>query len=693
VLSIRWIATAGAALLTAGAVLCVGAVSERNARQALEREMETRTLLLARNLALTSSGALLGEFPELTLQPVVREMLARQPELDFAVVVDHRDLVQGHPDARRLGTRFTPPADLHPLAAGLALAPGEALGSNRTVLVAQVHVRQPGGQAIGRAYVALKRHYIESTLAASRRQQMLVMALFVVLGLLSALALMSQLLRPVGVLRAGLERIGRGDLDTPIRLKDRTELGLLADTVNEMTRTLKQAQAEMVERERLSHEVDLARQIQQSLLPAQAAHAGRYTVSGDQRAAAEVGGDYFDILPLQDGRIAIAVADVAGKGLAGCLVMSMLSALLRAFRESHDSPAALLATLDERLSESLRPGVFVTMFYGILDPETGRLVYASAGHNPMLLYRQAERRVEVLGSKGIPLAAVRGGAIRRTLCDQETWLDPGDLALEFTDGYTEAFDRTGREEFGIERMVQIVERTAEQGAEVVLAALRCAVREWSGDAPASDDETLLVIASQSPVTDVPQAIGVEPRGDADAVKAMQALAQAEAGGLGLTIPARLESLDSIRQWLHGQPVLGELQGNEADWLASALYEISANVVEHGFRGQPQHSLELWWLPGREQPMVSGEAPAAAAARMLRRGSFVLRDDGTPFLPGEWKASDFSDPEVRRRGRGIGLDIIHQVMREVAYHPATPRGNITILTFGPRIAAGVSREGN
>jgi hypothetical protein len=117
------------------------------------------------------------------------------------------------------------------------------------------------------------------------------------------------------------------------------------------------------------------------------------------------------------------------------------------------------------------------------------------------------------------------------------------------------------------------------------------------------------------------------------------------------------------------------------------------VVEHGFRGQQRHSLELWWLPGREPPTTPGEAPAAAAARMLRRGSFMLRDDGAPFRPGEWQASDFSDPEVRRRGRGIGLDIIHQVMRDVAYHPATPRGNITVLTFGPRFASGVSREGN
>src|SRR5262249_12042993 len=167
--------------------------------------------------------------------------------------------------------------------------------------------------------------------------------------------------------------------------RDRTELGLLAGTVNDMAAALKRAQAEMLERERLAHEVELARQIQQSLLPSQPISAGPFDIRGDQLAANEVGGDYWDVLPLPDGRVGLAVADVAGKGVAGCLIMSMLSALLRAMRSTYLSPAAMLTALDERLCESLRPGVFVTMCYAVLDPATGRLTFASAGHNPLLL--------------------------------------------------------------------------------------------------------------------------------------------------------------------------------------------------------------------------------------------------------------------------------------------------------------------
>src|SRR5262249_38128343 len=152
----------------------------------------------------------------------------------------------------------------------------------------------------------------------------------------------------------------RGDLDHPIRLGGHSELGLLADAVDDMAVALQKAQAEMLERERLSREVELAREIQRSLLPPHPVTAGAFDVRGDQRAAAEVGGDYWDVLPLPDGRVGIAIADVAGKGLGGCLVMSMLSALLRALRRSYTTPAAMLVALDAELSQTLRPGVFVT---------------------------------------------------------------------------------------------------------------------------------------------------------------------------------------------------------------------------------------------------------------------------------------------------------------------------------------------
>lgn len=684
VLSIRWIATAVTVLLTALAVLSVGLVSERNARRALNGEMETRTLLLARNLALTSSGALLGDFPELTLQPVVREMLARQPELAFATVIDHDGVIQGDANPRRLGNAYRDPPGLASLPGPGGPAAGERLRANHLMLVAQVPVREPGGRIIGTAYVGLRRDYIESTLAGSRRQQALIMMAFVLLGVGAAFLLMSRLLRPVGVLRQGLERIGRGDLDTPIGLRNRTELGLLADTVDEMAGALKRAQAEMVERERLAHEVDLARQIQQSLLPKEAYDLGTFRICGHHREAAEVGGDYFDMLRLANGCVGIAIADVAGKGLAGGLVMSMLSALLRALRDVCTSPAAMLATLDERLGETLQPGVFVTMSYGVLDPASGRLTWASAGHNPLLVWRRALGRVEVLSSGGIPLASVRGGAIRWTLEDAELLLAPGDVVVQYTDGYSEAFGTDGETLFGLGRMQDVVARTAANGGEAVLRGLTEALTAWKGGAPPADDETLLVVSAEGAgQADVDQGGGETRR--AGAQIALTLLEQAESLGHHLELCAQLDSLlPTLRSWFASLESWRGLDGTDAELLTSALYEACTNVAEHGYAGDATKTFDLWWLRPAKTLAAAPGGEGDRVAWGLRNGCFVLRDDGQPFRPSRWRESDFSDPGTRRRGRGIGLDIIHRVMHEVSYQPATPRGNITLLVFGPHV---------
>jgi serine phosphatase RsbU (regulator of sigma subunit) len=592
-------------------------------------------------------------------------------------------------------------AGLEPIASSLALAGGEEISSDGRLLVASAPVRHRDGRRIGTAMVGLKRNYLDHLLARARREQTVVLAVVLVFGIALAFVLMSLVLRPLQTLRAGIERIGGGDLDTPLRLRDRTELGVLADAVNDMAAALKRAQAEMVERERLTREVELARQIQTSLLPNRGLHAGPFTIAGSQRAAAEVGGDYFDYFRLPDGRIGIAVADVSGKGLAGCLVMSMLSALLRAYRTTHASPASMLAVLDERLGETLQSGSFVTMFYAVLDPETGALTYASAGHSPLLVYRRAENAVEWFKSTGIPLGAIRGGAIRRTLRDATLTLAPGDQMVQFTDGINEAFDARDEEQFGFTRMEYVVTESAPKGCDAVIAALHLAIERWSGAGPASDDETVLVVGHEGAADRTiaagslrAQAVpggGPEaaisapgaPPGTAPREDPGQRLAEARRRGECLRLPASLDVLPRIREWLTGRLPSGHAEGNRFELLTTALYEACANIVEHGYKLDAARHLELWWVPGTASAAAPGSAPEAGETHSFGGdGYFLIRDQGIAFRADNWKQTDFSDPTVWKRGRGFGLDIIYRTMRHVAYHPGTPEGNITLMSFAP-----------
>ena len=667
VLSIRWVVTATTVALIAASVLGVGAVSERNTRRALSREMEARTVLEARNLALTSAGALLSDFPELTLTPLIKKMEAERPELAFVVVTDHQGRIQGHSDPRRLGETFALPPELSPVAGARALSGGERLFESRELLVVETPVSHPTEPQLGRALVAMRRSTLETAVSAARREQFAILALLLAVGVTLGLVLLGGMLRPVARLREGIERIGRGDLESPVEVRDRTELGLLADAVNDMASRLQVARRETVERERLAHELELAREIQQRLLPRQPRTVSGHVLAGAHRAAAEVGGDYYDYFALPDGRVALAIADVSGKGLAGCLVTSMLAALLRALHPIHASPSALLIELERHLASTLEPGEFVTMFYGVLDAKRGRLVWASAGHMPLLVWHAGDRSVERHVTDGIPLGAMSGGALATTLSDHTLDLAPGDLALQFTDGLSEAFDHQGREAFGFERIERVMLEHASEGAAAVIAALTAAVAAWTGGEP-QDDETLLVVARD--------AGAAEPAdGSLTRTDPLERLAEAEASGVPLALAASLDGLGALGGWLERCPDLADLDAGLRRKLELALYEACANVAEHGLRLDPSQRFDLWWVPGRER------ASADLDAR-VRAGWFVIRDRGFPFSPGRWLRRDLEDPALRARGRGFGLDLIHLAMDEVVYRPATPAGNVTLMSFDP-----------
>ena len=231
-------------LLVMVTVAGVFGLTERNARRALQTEMETRLVLEARHLALLSTDALLADYPELTLCPIVREMLQRRPDLAMAVVLDHAGRIQGHPDVRRLGKPLPLLDTFIPYESLARVRDDEVILANRDLMAARVPARHPGGQVVGTVLVAQDRRHISSTLARNRLEVALLAALLAAVGVLLVLVVVQRLLKPLDTLRAGLERIGQDDLDSPIQLQSCTELGLLADSIDAMAKQLNRSRAE-----------------------------------------------------------------------------------------------------------------------------------------------------------------------------------------------------------------------------------------------------------------------------------------------------------------------------------------------------------------------------------------------------------------------------------------------------------------
>ncbi len=685
-----------AACTLAVAVTSSALLSERDARTLLAGEIETRLLIQARLLAATGSQAMLDPFPELTLQPLIRDILAEHKELGIAMVVDDRGIVHGHPQAQLVGHPGPPPPKSSKRVTGVDLKRGERIGSDGADVWVEVPVMHGSGRRLGTAFVSMHNDYLAQALKGIRERQIVLLAVVLLIGSVLVGAITALLLRPVTTLRDGLERIGRGDLETPVVVSSRTEFGLLADEVNRMTSRLRAAQSEAIEQQRMRNELSIARGIQSSLIPERPVECGPFLLRGYHQPAAEVGGDYFDLLPDANGQVGVAIADVAGKGLGGCLVMSMMSSLLRALRGTHESPAALLAALDRNLRPSMGEASFISAFYGVLDGGTHRLCFASAGHLPSLVYRARTRSIERIRSAGVPLAAAQHAVVARLLADEFVDLGPGDLLLQYTDGINEARETRGGEQFGIDRMEEVMLRTAPGGPEAVIGGLLGAVEGWSGSATPGDDLTLLTIWHR-PAT--PPAAGVAATAGCaclpeNADRARERVSDAQARGQRLDLDGGLESLGQLRAWIRQSPAVVVCDPETRFHVESALYELCANILEHGQHGDERPGLAVYWSaaePCRDSSAHRAE-PAGAGPGARHPGTYLVVDRAQPFDTTRTVQVDFDDAAVRLKGRGLGLSMVQHLPLAIRYFPATPIGNITCVAIPDEPPAKARNQG-
>jgi sigma-B regulation protein RsbU (phosphoserine phosphatase) len=252
--------------------------------------------------------------------------------------------------------------------------------------------------------------------------------------------------------------------------------------------------AALEHKKQIDRDLHVAQQIQASLLPQDLPQIDNVQVASLSRPAYDIGGDYYDFIEIDDDHLGIAIADVAGKGIGGAMMMAVCQGILRTRAAQERSPAGMLSELNRVLSENLAEDMFITMLYMVLNTRTRELKFARAGHERPLICRSCggERHPEPLDAPGIAVGLADAEVFDIAISDVTVQLQPNDGIIVYTDGITEALNEAG-EEWGLEKMIDLIRTKSPENPDHLVASICDALNRYVGAREQYDDMTLLAL--------------------------------------------------------------------------------------------------------------------------------------------------------------------------------------------------------
>ena len=424
----------------------------------------------------------------------------------------------------------------------------------------------------------------------------------------------------------GLISLGQRMSDQEYSSDDRkllADLAIQAAPALRVAQLVRQQQLEFAERQRIEQELKVARLIQQTLLPQSVPDIDGYTVTAYYQPAREVGGDFYDFIYFEDGKIGLIVADVTDKGIPAALVMATTRSILRAAAERLVSPGAALARTNDVLTPEIPPKMFVTCFYVLLDPATGHLQYANAGHD--VPYCHTADGVVELRARGMPLGLMPGMSYE----EKEMTLKKDEYVLLYSDGLVEAHNPQ-REMFGFPRLQALLADYAD--GTTVKDFLLEQLAAFTGEGWEQEDDVTLVTLQCLAEGDWRLAIGDwETLADFEVVSAPD---------------NEREAMAQVAEIVADLP----LSAKQVDRLKTAVAEATMNAMEHGNQYDP------------DKPVQVSVTKSETAVRV----HITDHGGGKPV-----KAADPPDLEAKLAGeqtpRGWGLFLIKNMVDEMNIH--------------------------
>ncbi|MCD6380029.1 anti-sigma factor antagonist [bacterium] len=466
-----------------------------NARQKAWLQMRS----FAQTLEFRSENALVLDdlyHPEYRkLNEFIHDGMKIHPEIKYIRVVNMKGMVVSSSIADEFGQLYEAPSRVRDLSSD-----GKWIALNRDdENIKEFHLpivlsgKNPGERIImGQLAMGVSSAEIEMLVQDERFKTIVILFGMFMSGIGLVYLLISIFIKPIQTLTDGVIAIGEGSLEDELDIKGPKEIGAIAKAFNEITAKFRVAQESVVEQERMQKEMQVAQEIQHSLLPRNVPEIGGYDIASYYKAAKEVGGDYYDFVNVDDDTLGVVVADVSGKGVPGSLVMTMIRTALRMEARGNHSAADVMAKMNEFVTQDMKKGMFVTIFYVILDSRNRVISYASAGHNPMILYRAETNETFYLNPRGFPVGInlPDDKLFEKSIDVEKIKLKKNDMLLIYTDGVTEAMNEK-REQFGEKRLLKLMKKSGSKSPQEFIDILSNEIDKFTGQYPQNDDITVV----------------------------------------------------------------------------------------------------------------------------------------------------------------------------------------------------------
>jgi len=435
----------------------------------------------------------------LLLNNICRKLTDDNSEVYWAGITNKQNVFIAHTDLGQViaSGQMKPVENNQP---GTGLRDGETFSLSIDTIYITVPIEE-NNILVGKLRVASSAEPIVAARRTSIKTVTSITVLVLLVGLPITMIVLRRKLRPISVITDGLKKVDFENITLDIPVATKNEFGYLTKTLQVMGTRLKAAQRDLVEKERIARELEIAHEIQANILPREYPKTSNFEFAGAYRSAREVGGDYYDFIDIDKDHLGFLIADVSGKSLPGMLVMLLTRDIIVRLARSIKQPADLLTEVNRELLLSIKKNMFVTMFYGILNKTTGCFTFASAGHNPLIRLNDQTGESGLIKTKGYPLGMIPPGPFSKRIETGQILLSDGDWMIQYTDGINEAQNSAG-EEFGMDRFVKALESLKLRSPTDLTAETLKRLEQFVDSAPQSDDITLLTMKWTAAAVDI-----------------------------------------------------------------------------------------------------------------------------------------------------------------------------------------------